>query len=381
MKTVLLGDVAQIISGQSPRGEFYNNDGEGLPLYQGKKDFGAMFTADPSVWTTETTKVAEPNDILISVRAPVGPVNFAAQRMNIGRGLAAIRPWEGLDPKFLFRYLQYKEAEIATLGGGTTFQSINRNHLKNLAIPYPGVEEQKRIVKKLDGAFAAIDKAKQNTEKNLKNSREILETRLNSIFASKTPSWRQKTLGEIYDVRDGTHDSPKYQSAGYPLVTSKNLKNHKIDLSKVSYISDRDYHEINKRSGVSSGDILFAMIGTIGNPVVIKEEPNYAIKNIALFKVPPGEDNHFLKYYLDSKNVQDKMAREANGTTQKFVGLGYLRKFPIYLPSLAEQKEIVAKLDKLSEQTQKLQELYRKKLEILEELRQSILKQAFEGKL
>jgi len=158
-------------------------------------------------------------------------------------------------------------------------------------------------------------------------------------------AWLTKYLGDIYDVRDGTHDSPKFQDEGFPLITSKNLKCGELNFEKVKYISKSDYDAINKRSAVHRGDLLFAMIGTIGNPIVVAAEPNFAIKNVALFKVPSSQDSYFLKYYLDSNFVKTKMASEAKGTTHKFVGLGYLRKFPIPLPPLPEQKRIVAILD------------------------------------
>lgn len=160
--------------------------------------------------------------------------------------------------------------------------------------------------------------------------------------------WEEKKLSEVYDVRDGTHDSPKYVSEGYPLVTSKNLKNNSIDLSNVKYISQEDYDSINRRSNVEIGDILFAMIGTIGNPVLIEQESNYAIKNVALFKKKDLEqDPKFLTYYLGFEKTLDKMISEAKGATQKFVGLTYLRNFKIPLPPLPEQQRIVAKLDGL----------------------------------
>ncbi|WP_435136779.1 restriction endonuclease subunit S [Formosa sp. A9] len=157
--------------------------------------------------------------------------------------------------------------------------------------------------------------------------------------------WELKTLSEVYDVRDGTHDSPKYIDEGYPLITSKNLKDGVVNFDKVKFISEEDYSNINKRSKVNVGDVLFAMIGTIGNPTVVFEEPNYAIKNIALFKVKSNNNSNFLKYYLESPYVVDKMLLDAKGSTQKFVGLGYLRKFPICIPPLEEQQQIVAILD------------------------------------
>jgi type I restriction enzyme, S subunit len=193
--------------------------------------------------------------------------------------------------------------------------------------------------------------------------------------------WEIKQLGEVYDVRDGTHDSPKYQDEGYPLITSKNLKNDAISFEKIKLISEHDFININKRSKVNIGDILFAMIGTIGNPVVIVEEPHFAIKNVALFKVPQSQHSQFLKYYLDSDYVIKKMENEAKGSTQRFVGLGYLRNFPILLPPLEEQKRIVTKLDECFEATKKARANVKKNLLNIDELDKSILQKAFNGEL
>jgi len=189
--------------------------------------------------------------------------------------------------------------------------------------------------------------------------------------------WKQTRLGEVYDVRDGTHDSPKYQESGFPLVTSKNLKNGLITLEKVKYISELDYLKVNERSAVHVGDVLFAMIGTIGNPVVIKGEPNFAIKNVALFKVGKENSSHFLKYYLESSFVTEKMSREAKGTTQKFVGLGYLRNFPIPLPPRAEQKRIVAILDQAFADIEQARAKTEQNLKNARELFESYLQQVF----
>ena len=97
-----IGDCCEVIAGQSPEGKYYNSDGKGMPFYQGKKDFGEKFLEEPSIWTTETPKVARKSDILMSVRAPVGPVNIATQDVCIGRGLAAIRSRGTLEIDFLF---------------------------------------------------------------------------------------------------------------------------------------------------------------------------------------------------------------------------------------------------------------------------------------
>lgn len=160
--------------------------------------------------------------------------------------------------------------------------------------------------------------------------------------------WEWMQLGEALDVRDGTHDSPKYVESGFPLVTSKNITGKGLDVQNVKYISKEDFDAINKRSKVDVGDILFAMIGTIGFPTVITDEPNYAIKNIALFKKRQDDQNmDFFKYFLESPYAIESMLAQAKGAAQKFVGLKVLRSFNVPLPPKVEQKRIVEKLDAL----------------------------------
>lgn len=156
-------------------------------------------------------------------------------------------------------------------------------------------------------------------------------------------------LGDVCDVRDGTHNSPKYIERGFPLVTSKNIKGGKIDLADVNYISQADYDEINKRSKVNKGDILLPMIGTIGNPIIINEEPTFAIKNVCLLKQSEKVLSSYLFYILLSDLSVRNLFNKSKGGTQKFISLGDIRNFQIPLPSLAEQKAIAAKLDKAQE--------------------------------
>lgn len=193
-------------------------------------------------------------------------------------------------------------------------------------------------------------------------------------------NWERKKLGEVYDVRDGTHDSPKYVKDGYALITSKNLKNDSLNYDNVNYITEQDYININKRSKVDVGDVLFAMIGTIGNPIVIKDEPDFAIKNVALFKVPENQDSYFLKYYLDSSIVIDKMSKDAKGATQKFVGLGYLRDFEIPLPPLPEQQRVVSILDQAFAAIDKAKANAEQNFKNAKELFESYLQGVFEKK-
>jgi type I restriction enzyme S subunit len=152
--------------------------------------------------------------------------------------------------------------------------------------------------------------------------------------------WVVSELGGQSDVRDGTHDSPSFFSTGLPLVTSKNLRpDGTLDLENVSLISEEDYVQINKRSKVSVGDILFGMIGTIGNPVLIKSE-GFAIKNVALIKEVGPLSNSFLVQLLQSGYVAAIFAVLNTGNSQKFIALGKIRGLPISTPLLPEQKRI-----------------------------------------
>ncbi|WP_410681155.1 restriction endonuclease subunit S [Avibacterium paragallinarum] len=156
-----------------------------------------------------------------------------------------------------------------------------------------------------------------------------------------TDAWEKCKLGEVKDVRDGTHSSPKFYTDGYALITSKNLTEFGLDLSSVSFISQQDFDEINKRSKVDIGDIIFGMIGTIGNPILLEKE-GFAIKNVALIKQKEGEavDNLFLIQLLKSSIFNNYIAKENTGGTQKFLGLAQVRSFSFFNPTLPEQQKI-----------------------------------------
>lgn len=131
-----IGDICEVIAGQSPEGKHYNNKMIGLPFYQGKKEFGDKFIGEPTTWTTDITKEAKDGDVLISVRAPVGPVNFATQRICIGRGLVAIRTSDAIDRNFLFNFLLKHKTELV-VNAGAVFSSINKAQIENITIPIP----------------------------------------------------------------------------------------------------------------------------------------------------------------------------------------------------------------------------------------------------
>ena len=154
-------------------------------------------------------------------------------------------------------------------------------------------------------------------------------------------------LEDICDVRDGTHDSPTYVMDGFPLVTSKNIIDGKIDFSNVNLISREDLDKINKRSLVDDGDIIMPMIGTIGNPIIVKKVREFAIKNVALIKFYSDSkvNNIYLKYILASEQINKFFLSESKGVAQKYVSLGLLRGIEIPLPPLSIQQQIVNEIE------------------------------------
>ena len=156
-------------------------------------------------------------------------------------------------------------------------------------------------------------------------------------------------LADVCDVRDGTHDSPKYVLEGYPLVTSKNIVEGRLDLSIVNYLSKDDYDKINERSKVDSGDIIMPMIGTIGNPYLVGEYCDFAIKNVALIKFPNANiSNKFVWYFLKSSVFKRYVLEKHKGGTQKFLSLGDIRNMEIPQMSIDKQLEIVENMEKIS---------------------------------
>ena len=285
------------------------------------------------------------------------------------------------------------------VGGGTHTNKINLKSFPNFLIPLPPLNEQARILEKLNEFISLLSEyAAASTKLNILNAsfpemmkksilqeavqgklvpqdqndepasvllKKIAEEKkrlikegkikkqkpLPEITEDEIPfdipeSWEWVRLNDCMDVRDGTHDSPKYHTEGYPLVTSKNLRDGRIDFSTCKLISKEDFESINQRSGVDSGDILFAMIGTVGNPVLFHGKADFSIKNMALFKHIGNHLNMEYVYWFLSF-AQSDMKKQATGGVQNFVSLNYLRNYLIPIPPANEQGNIVKAIERI----------------------------------
>ncbi len=331
-------------------------------------------------------------------------------KTSFGGFLTIARPFDRNQSKYLFYYLRFLHwsgyfARVSTQT--TNIANINNSILSKTLVPLPPLAEQERIVAKIEELLPYIDRYEQawskledfnkrfpvdmqksilqmaiqgklveqrpeegtgeelyhqiQTEKQklIKEGKIKKEKPLPEIAEDEVPfeipdSWKWVRFAEVIDVRDGTHDTPKYVPEGIPLVTSKNLVAGDIDFRTTKQISIADAEVINSRSAVDDRDILFAMIGTIGNPVLVKKDREFCVKNMALFKAISQDllDMNYLLLFL--QNEQYAMKKKASGGVQAFVSLKFLRNYLLPLPPYAEQKRIVAQLEELLPMCEKL---------------------------
>ena len=362
--------------GQSPNSNNYTSNQKDYILVQGNADM-KNGQVHPRVWTTEVTKTASKGDLILSVRAPVGDVGKTGYDVVIGRGVAAIQGNE-----FIYQLLrQMKAAGYWTrFSTGSTFESINSFEIHNAVINLPDKHEQIEIGKLLL-SFDRIITLHEEKKRQLERFKSAL---LQKMFADKSGypvvrfkgfsvEWVQRKLGKITDVRDGTHSSPHYVNNGYPLLTSKNVNNGRINYDGVNYISKYDYTQINKRSKVDVNDILMGMIGTIGNLAIIQEKPNFAIKNVALIKHTGSIDSQFLFHNLQTDHITNELSSSMDGGTQRFVSLKQIRNLLIVLPMLDEQAYIGTTFQIVDA----IITLHNQKLRLLRRIKQSLLQKMF----
>lgn len=327
-------------------------------------------------------KLVKANTLLMSFKLTIGRCAITKRDLFTNEAIAALPILDkNLDLFFLKYYLEnFDWAKLTEGDVKVKGKTLNKEKLKEVPITLPPLEEQKRIVKILDEKFAMLETVKANAKANLQNAKDLFQSQLAKAFSNTT--WEMQKLSEITEVKDGTHDSPSYYSEGIPFVTQKNITPSGFDLTNTKRISLQDHEKFYKRSNVEYGDIIIAMIGANrGMSCIVNTREVFSIKNVGLIKKSEKTNQEYLAYYLKSEVAQKYVSDASNGGAQEFIGLTSLRKFPIPLPPLPEQKRIVKDLDTLSEKTKALCEIYENQIADCEELKKSLLAKAFEGNL
>ncbi|MBQ2622972.1 restriction endonuclease subunit S [Candidatus Saccharibacteria bacterium] len=294
-----------------------------------------------------SAKLFKKGTILYTIFATLGEVGILDFDACTNQAIAgiSIEKTEEITTDYLYYYLKSKKAEVNQIGRGVAQNNINLSILRKFSIPMRDIDEQKTIVDSLNKAESIIEKQKRQLEQ----LDELIKARFVEMFNRNFNNTVE--LGNVCDVRDGTHDSPKYHDEGYPLVTSKNICDGEIDFSTCNLIQKEDYDKINKRSKVDIGDILMPMIGTVGNPIIVNTDKEFAIKNVALikFKDDTVALNSFIKALLESDYFDRAVLSKTKGGTQKFISLGDIRKLEFNLPPIELQKQFatfVTQVDK-----------------------------------
>ncbi len=284
-------------------------------------------------------KIVPAESIMVGTRVGIGKVAINAVPMSTSQDIISL---VGIDEtiwskKYLCQFIASKNEYLNSQARGATIKGIKIEVLSELELPNISLSEQQQVSKVLDVVSKAISLRKQQLAK----LEELVKARFVEMFGELTQNsmnWKFTFLSELCDVRDGTHDSPKYCSDGYPLLTSKNFTNGVVDFSGAKYISKEDFDAINQRSKVDVGDIVMPMIGTIGHPVLINTNVPFAIKNVALIKfLPNGISNVFIREILDSSYFRKVVQEKNRGNTQKFIALGDIRELMIPLVPIAQQ--------------------------------------------
>lgn len=330
-----LGEIATVIMGQSPPGDTYNSDGNGLPFFQGKAEFGEE-SPTPVKWCTKPSRIAEAGDILMSVRAPVGPTNYADQQCCIGRGLAAIRAHkEMVNQRYLGWFLKRFEADLARKGVGSTFSAINRKDIEALEVPVPPLTEQERIVRLLDEA----DDIRKLRVKADQRTADLIPALFHQMFGDPITNlmgWPVKRLDEVAVTSSGGTPSrkhPEYFGPGYPWVKSGELAEYVVMTTEES-ITEAGLENSSAKL-LTPGTILVAMYGaTVG---AVSELGITATTNQAVCAINPTSEVHatYLRHAIQMQTR--KLLQQRVGGAQPNISQGIIRNLSIPIPPLESQ--------------------------------------------
>jgi type I restriction enzyme, S subunit len=330
------------------------------------------------------SKIVKKGTLLVSFKLTLGRLAFAGKDLFTNEAIAAltIKDEKLINKYFLYQYLSFFDWNAATAGDvKVKGKTLNKAKLKEIDVIFPkSLPEQQRIVAILDDAFAAIAKAKENAEQNLRNAKELFESYLKGIFENKGEGWEEKKLGEIAFVKSGgtpSRSKKEYWIGKIAWYSSGEL-NDLFTKDPERHINDLAINNSNAKL-FPKGSLLIGMYDTAALKMSIIDRD--ATFNQAIAGVKPNEkiDLTFILHSINS--IKPDLLNLRRGVRQKNLSLGKIKDIPIFLPPLETQQGIVEKLDKLSVETQRLEAIYKKKIEDLEELKKAILQKAFTGEL
>lgn len=343
-----LGKVCEIILGQSPSSDTYNQERIGLPFFQGKSEFGSKY-AQAKTWCSDPLKVAKKEDILISVRAPVGESNLAPENCCIGRGLAALRAdQENLLQEFLWHQIDFKKGYLQGISQGSTFDAISGKDLSELELELPPLPEQKKIGEILSG----IDDLTQAIERKinkLNDTRREISRDIFSEFSVACLSQDCEVLSLEHAceaVIDCKNRTPPYTEKGYPVIRTPNVRGGKLIFNDLRYTDEESYQTWTARSVPRAMDILFTREAPLGEVCLIPHGFQCCLgQRMMLFRANRSLlDPQYLLFALMSPFVQEQLDRSKGGTTVGHARVADIRNIQIPIPPMENQIKIALSL-------------------------------------
>ena len=351
---VRLGDVCNLNMGQSPESSSYNETGEGLPFYQGNADFGVLY---PIIryHCSVPKKIALPNDILLSVRAPIGALNIANEKCCIGRGLAALTPFKTLEMKYLYYILKDNHTELNAKGTGSTFKAINKSSLNDFEIPLPPLEIQQKIAAALDTADALLKLHQQHLAE--------LEALIQSVFyqmfgdpVRNEKGWEIDNFDRIIEfMTSGSRGWSKYfAEQGEFFITIKNVRNSKIIKDNMQKIKAPDNKE-SLRTKVQENDLLISITADLGRTAVVDKDTatngayinqHLCLIRLDLEKIVPI----FLAIFLESPGGQSQFQKKNQVGVKSGLNFDSIKSLRVPIPPLPLQTQFAAIVQKIEQQ-------------------------------
>jgi type I restriction enzyme S subunit len=380
MIEVRLGDVAEVIAGQSPPGETYNQSGVGLPFFQGKADFGRRHPV-VRVWCSAPERIAEPGDVLISVRAPVGPTNVADVRCCIGRGLAAIRARDGLDRDFLLHALRSRESNLKLRGSGSTFESITSSDLVNLKIPITDLPDQRTIAALLSNQLNMAHQARLVSKERFEHAATLRAATITAAFGPDADIARA-SLSSHGSLTDGDWIlNSDYAPAGVRLLQVGDVGRGNLVIKSRRFITPERARELNC-TFLEPGDILISrMAEPIGRACVLPDlgYPAITAVDVTILRVSSAIERDFLATYMESEEWLATVAAQASGATRPRISRKNLEALRVPVPPLAEQKRMAAQLRARLATIDATTRSIESELATIKALPAALLRRAFEG--
>lgn len=368
----------------------------GFPLVNPTNIQGERVVPDPETLLGEATRerlrsyILQEGDLVMGRRGELGRcavVGSIEAGWVCGTGCFFIRPTAALNTRFLAHIIRSEPFRVMLdqVATGSTMKNLSNSALADLPIPFPPLPEQHRIVALLDEAFAGIAKARENTERNLENAREVFQSHLESVFRDAFASGQLASLSDIAsDITDGDHMPPPKAESGVPFITIGNVRKETrtIDFEKSFHVPSKYYEALKFNRRPQRGDVLFTVTGSFGIPVLVDVDIPFCFqRHIALVRPVSGIDSRWLTYTLLSPQVFRQADAGATGTAQRTVSLKTLRCLKVPSMPLTQQRTLASRMGAIEAETQHLTALYQRKLAALDALKQSLLHRAFHGDL